>query len=55
MADTNYSELLEDYLKAKFGINIEQIERSWFKLPSGAIIYVNGSKLQCCITCEPTM
>jgi hypothetical protein len=45
MADTNYSVLLEGYLKAKFGIRINQVERSWFKLPSGAIIYVNGSKL----------
>jgi hypothetical protein len=32
MADTNYSVLLEDYLKAKFGISIGQIERSWFKV-----------------------
>ena len=45
MADTNYSALLEDYLKAKFGISINQIERSWFRLPSGAIMYINGSKL----------
>ena len=45
MADTNYSVLLEDYLKAKLGIRIDQVGRSWFKLPSGALIYVNGSKL----------
>jgi hypothetical protein len=45
MADTNYGSLLEDYLKTKFGITMNQIQRSWFKLPSGEIIYVNGSKL----------
>jgi MoxR-like ATPase len=43
MAD--YSALLKDYLNAKFGISISKTERSWFKLPSGATIYINGSKL----------
>jgi len=45
MASTNYSALLVDYLTTKFGISMHQIGRSWFQLPSGALIYVNGSKL----------
>jgi hypothetical protein len=45
MADTNYSVLLEDYLWTKFGVHIDRIGRSRFRLPSNTIIYVNGSKL----------
>ncbi len=45
MADANYGLILQGFLSTKFGITVEKIGRSWFRLPSGALIYVNGSKL----------
>jgi hypothetical protein len=34
-----------NYLESTFGVEIEKIDRSWLKFPSGVIVYVNGSDM----------
>jgi MoxR-like ATPase len=41
---TGYDDKLREFLLSKFNISVERIKRSWLKLPSETILYVNGSR-----------